>query len=143
MTLYIGQQHPITVYRIVSWVCVVLVLSAHVIISLIEFYFIKILIMIVVTIFWIFIAIHYVLGFLSLSISGSANAQLSGCFRPSEFSLNFGLNMLTSDSFMSCLHSLLGFSQVEFQALQLIFLAAFSAVDKPLASCMLVHFLEI
>ena len=26
-TLFIGQQHPITVYRTGSWVCVVLVLS--------------------------------------------------------------------------------------------------------------------
>ena len=31
----------------------------------------------------------------------------------------------------------------EFYALQLIVLAAFGAVDCPLASCMLVHFLEI
>ena len=31
----------------------------------------------------------------------------------------------------------------EFQALQLIVLAAFGAVDKPLASCVLVNFLEI
>ena len=30
-----------------------------------------------------------------------------------------------------------------FQALQLIVLAVFGAVDLPLASCMLVHFLEI
>ena len=32
-------------------------------------------------------------------------------------------------SFMSCLHSLLGYSTGEFQALQLIVLAAFGAVD--------------
>ena len=33
------------------------------------------------------------------------------------------------DSFMSCLHSLQGYSTGEFQALQLIFCAAFGAVD--------------
>ena len=52
------------------------------------------------------------LGFLYLSSSGSANAQLPGCFRPWTFSFNIGLNMLTSDSFMSCKHSLLGYREV-------------------------------
>ena len=33
------------------------------------------------------------------------------------------------DSFMSCLHSLLGYSTKEFQALQPIVLAVFGAVD--------------
>ena len=50
--------------------------------------------------------------------------------------------MLPSDSFMSCLHSLLGYSTGGVQALQLIVLAAFGALDLPLASCMLVHFFE-
>ena len=36
-----------------------------------------------------------------------------------------------------------GYSTGEFQALQLIVLAAFGVVDQPLASCMSVHFLEI
>ena len=44
---------------------------------------------------------------------------------------------------MSCLDSLQGYSSREFQALQLIVLAVFGAVDEPLASYMLVHFLEI
>ena len=44
-------------------------------------------------------------------------------------SLNIGLKMLPSDSFTACLHSLLGYSTGEFQALQLIVLAAFGAVD--------------
>ena len=83
------------------------------------------------TIIVIFMAIHYFLNytFLLLSISGSANAQLPGCFRPWTFSLNISLGMLPSDSFMSCLHSLLGYSIGESQALQLIVLAAFGAVD--------------
>ena len=71
----------------------------------------------------------YALGFLYISSSGSANAQLPECFRPGTFSLNIGLNMFPLDSFMSCLHSLLGYSTREFHALQLIVLAAFGAVD--------------
>ena len=96
---------------------------------------------------WDFMAISYfliyTLGFLHISSSGSANAQLPGCFRPWTFSLNIGLNLFPLDSFMSCLHSLLGYSTGEFQALQLIVLAAYGPVDWPLAPCMLVHFLEI
>ena len=85
----------------------------------------------------------YTLGFLYIRYSGSADAQLPGCFCPSTFSWTIGLNTFPLDFFMSCLHSLLGYSTGEFQALQLIVLAAFGAVDKPLAPCMLVHFLEI
>ena len=89
--------------------------------------------MIVVTITGIFMAINYLLiytlGFLYISNSGSANAQLPGCFCPWTFSLKFGLNMFPLDSFMSCLHSLLGYSTGVFQALQLIVLAAFGVVD--------------
>ena len=75
---------------------------------------------------WDFMAINcpliYTLGLFYISSSGSANAQLSGCFRPWTFSLNIGLNMLPLDSFISCLHSLLGYSTGEFQAFQLIVL---------------------
>ena len=89
--------------------------------------------MIVLTIIGIFMAINYflnyTLGFLYHSSSDSANAQLPGCFSPWTFSLNIGLNMFHLDSFMSCLHSLLGYSAGEFQALQLIVLVAFGAVD--------------
>ena len=112
-----------------SWVS----LGAPVTISLIAFYFIMIFIMIVVTIIGILMAIYYflnyTLGFLYLSSSGSANAQLPGCFRLWTFSLNIGLNMLPLDSFISWLHSLLGYSTEEFQALQLIVLPAFRVVD--------------
>ena len=86
-----------------------------------------------VTITWNFMAINYLLiytlSFLYISNSGSANTQLPGCFCPWTFSLNIGLNMFPLDSFMSCLHSLLVYSTEEIQALQLIVLAAFSAVD--------------
>ena len=76
--------------------------------SLIELYFI----MIVVTIIGIFMAIIFILNCMSrlsvLSISCSANAHFPGCFRPWTFPLNIGLNMLPSDSFMSCLDYRLG-----------------------------------
>ena len=89
--------------------------------------------MLVVTIIGIFMAIYYlliyILVFRYISSSGAANAQLPGCFRPWTFSLNIGLNMFPLDSLMSCLHSLLGYSTGEFQALQLIVLVAFGAVD--------------
>ena len=115
-------------------------LGAPVTISLIAFYFIMIFIMIVVTIIGDFMVsdyfLNYTLGFLYLSSSASANAQLPGCFRHWTFALTIGLNMLRLDSFMSRLHSLLGQSTGEFQALQLIFLAAFGALDQPPASCM-------
>ena len=73
--------------------------------------------------------LNYTLGFFYLSSSGSANAQLPGCFRPWTFSLNIGLNMLPLDSFIPYLHSLLGYTTGEIQALQLIDLTPFGAVD--------------
>ena len=72
----------------------------------------------------------YTFNFLYISNSGSANVQLPRCFCPWTFSLNAGLNTFPLDSFMSCVHSLLGYSTGEFQDLQLIVLAAaFGAVD--------------
>ena len=89
-----------------------------------------IFIIIVVTIIGIFMTINdfliYTLGVLYISSSGSANAQLPGCFCPWTF-LIIGLNMFPLDSFMSFLHSLQGYSTGEFQALQLIVLVAFGA----------------
>ena len=112
-----------------------------------ELYPIMIFIVIVVTITWILMAINYlliyILGFLYVSNSGSENAQLPGCFCPWTFSFKIWLNMFPLDSFMSCLYSLLGYSTGEFQALQLIVLAAFGAVDLLLVPYMLVHFLKI
>ena len=58
------------------------------------------------------------------------------------FSFNIVLNMLPSDSIMSWLHSLLGYSIGKFLALQLIALVMSGVVNYPLASCMLVHLLE-
>ena len=153
MTLCIGQMHRIPVYRTVFGVCAVLVLLSVIMCcfhcfldrDLFHHYFHHD--RWGVTIIGIFIATFSFwttrLGFPGLSISGSSIAQLPGRFRSWTFSLNIGLNMLTSDSFMSCLHSLLGYSTGEFQDLQLIVLAAFNAVDQPFASWMLVHILEI
>ena len=73
--------------------------------------------------------LNFTLVFLYLSSSSFANAQLPGCFRPWTFSLNIDLNMLRFNCFISCLHFWLGYSTGEFQALQLIVLAAFDAVD--------------
>ena len=50
-------------------------------------------------------------------------------FSPWIFILNIGLNMLPSDSFMSCLDSLIRYSTGELKALQLIVLVVFGAVD--------------
>ena len=60
---------------------------------------------------------------------GFVNAHLPGCFCPWTFRLNIGLNTSPSDSFVSYLNSHLEYSAGEFQALQLIVLAVFGAVD--------------
>ena len=69
------------------------------------------------------------LGFLELDNFGSAIAHLLGCFCLKTFLWNFSLYMLSSDSFMSNLYSKLGYPTGEFQALQLVVIALFGAVD--------------
>ena len=64
-------------------------------------------------------------------------------FQPLDILLEYQIEYVTLRLVISCLHSLLGYFTGEFQNLQLIVLAAFGAVDEPLASCMLVHFMEI
>ena len=73
--------------------------------------------------------LNYMLKLSVRSSSGSANAHLPGCFRPWTFPFIIGLNMLLSDPFMWCLDSLLGYSSGESQALQVIVLSVFDAVD--------------
>ena len=58
----------------------------------------------------------------------SAISHLPGCFCPWTFFQNIGFNIVSSDPFMSHLATQLGFSTGEFQALQLIVLAAFGVV---------------
>ena len=137
VTVYIGELHPITVYRTGFGVCAVLVLSVIMCsftscVSWWESW----------DYYWDIYGHSFILNYtfrLSETRSGSANAQLPGYFYPWTFCMNIGLNMLPSDSFMSCLHSLLGYPTGDFQALQLIVLTVFGAVVQPLASCMLVH----
>ena len=50
-------------------------------------------------------------------------------FPPLDILLEYWVKHVTFDSFVSWLHSLLGYSTKEFQALQLIVLVAFGAVD--------------
>ena len=103
--------------------------------SLVEFHLIAVVVIIAGILMPLFLFWTTRLGFLGRSSSGSADVHLPGCFRPWTFPLNIGLNMLPSDSFMSCLDFLLGYSTGEFQAVQLIVLAVFGVVDYPLASC--------
>ena len=89
-----------------------------------------IFIIILVTNIGISMAIHYflnyILDFLCQSSSGSANAQLPGCLGPWTLSLYLGFQTC-------CLYVMFTFPTRiftgEFQALQLIVLAAFGAVD--------------
>ena len=55
--------------------------------------------------------------------------HLQGCFCPWTFFENIGFNTVLTDPFMSHLATQLGYSAGEFQALQLIVLAAFGVVD--------------
>ena len=132
----VSSTHDCIANRTGFWVCVVLVLnvircSCHYFLAIILFhhdfrhnccdYH------------WDFMAINYLLIYtliyFYISNSSSANTQLPECFCPWTFSLNSGLSMFPLGPFMSCLHSLLGYSTGEFQALQLIVLTAFGVVD--------------
>ena len=77
---------------------------------------------------------------LTLGILRSVISHFPGCFCPWTFFQNIGFNMVQSDPFMTHLGTQLGYYTGEFQALQLIVLAAFGVVNQQLVSCMLVHF---
>ena len=68
---------------------------------------------------------------LILGIWCSTIPHLPGCFCPWTFKFfeNIGFNTVLTDPFMSHLATQLGYSAGEFQALQLIALAAFGVVD--------------
>ena len=66
---------------------------------------------------------------LILNIWCSTIPHLPGCFCPWTFFENIGFNTELTDPFMSHLATQLGYSAGEFQALQLIVLAAFGVVD--------------
>ena len=71
----------------------------------------------------------FVLNILILGIWCSTIPHLPGCFCPCTFFENIGFNTVLKDPFMSHLTTQLGYSAGEFQALQLIVLAAFGVVD--------------
>ena len=76
---------------------------------------------------WLFV---FVLNnILILGIWCSTIPHLPGCFCPWTFFENIGFNTMLTDPFMSHLATQLGYSAGEFQALQLIVLAAFGIVD--------------
>ena len=66
---------------------------------------------------------------LILGIWCSTILHLPGCFCPWTFFENIGFNTVLTDPFMSHLATQLEYSAGEFQALQLIVLAAFGVVD--------------
>ena len=66
---------------------------------------------------------------LILGILCSTIPHLPGCFCPWTFFENIGFNTVLTDPFMSHLATQLRYSAGEFQALQLIVLAAFGVVD--------------
>ena len=68
-------------------------------------------------------------NFLILGIWCSTIPHLPGFFCPWTFFENIGFNTVLTDPFMSNLTTQLGYSAGEFQALQLIVLAAFGVVD--------------
>ena len=68
---------------------------------------------------------------LILGIWCSTIPLLPGCFCPWTFFENIGFNTVLTDPFMSHLTTQLGYSAGEFQALQLIVLAAFGVVGPP------------
>ena len=85
--------------------------------------------MIVVTNSGIFMAILYFLNYtFRLSVTKYICAS-RWMFPPLDILLEYWIDILPSDAFMACLHSLLRYSTGEFQALQLIVLAAFGAMD--------------
>ena len=71
----------------------------------------------------------FVLNILILGIWCSTIPHLPGCFCPWTFFETIGFNTVLTDPFMSHLATQLGYSAGEFQALQLIVLAAFGVVD--------------
>ena len=77
---------------------------------------------------WLWLLV-FVLNILILGIWCSTIPHLPGCFCPWTFFENIGFNTVLTDPFMSHLATQLGYSAGEFQALQLIVLAAFGVVD--------------
>ena len=116
-------------------VCHVLVLS----VIMCSFYYFLDTVLIMVYIQWLQLLLEFLCPLLfiltyTLKLSETrwfwfCNYAPAWMFLPLELLLNIGLNMLPSDPFMSYLDSLLWYCTGEFQALHLIVLAVFGAVD--------------
>ena len=130
--LCIGQLHPITMYMTGFGVCFVLVLS----VIMWSFYYLLNRVLFHHDSWDCYWNVMAILCNLKNTFRLSVTKYLwfckcapPGCFCPWAFLLNIGLNMLPSDSFISRLGCLLGYSTGQFQALQLIVLAVFGALD--------------
>ena len=81
-----------------------------------------------------FVAINYfliyTLGFLHILKFWFCKCTTPCMLLPLDILLEHWIEHVSLDSFMSCLHCLLGYSTGEFQAMQLIVLAAFGAMDQ-------------
>ena len=137
----LAKLHPITFYRIISGECAVPGLNA----TLCFLWFNNCILLfdksLILGCLWPLVLVLN--NILILGIWCSTIPHLPGCFCPWTFFENIGFNTVLIDPFMSHLAIQLGYSAGEFQALQLIVLAAFGVVDCPIAFCMLVHLLEI
>ena len=123
----LAKLHPITFYRIISGECAVPGLNA----TFCFLWFINCVLLfdknLILGCLW---PLVFVLNnILILGIWCSTTPHLPGCFCPWTFFQNIGFNTMLTDPFMSHLATQLGYSAGEFQALQLIVLAAFGVVD--------------
>ena len=123
----LAKLHPITFYRIV------LLGSARFLgwMPLFVFFGLPIVSSSLISLIlgWLWPLVFVLNNTLILGIWCSTIPHLPGCFCPWTFFKNIGFNMVLTDPFMSHLATQLGYSAGEFQALQLIVLAAFGVVD--------------
>ena len=123
----LAKLHPITFYRIISGECAVPGLNA----TFCFLWFTNCVLLfyknLILGCLWNLV---FVLNnILILGIWCSTIPHLPGCFCPRTFFENIGFNTVLTDPFMSHLDTQLGYSAGEFQALQLIVLAAFGVVE--------------
>ena len=121
------KLHPITFYRIISGECAVPGLNA----TFCFLWFTNCVLLfdksLILGCLWPLVCVLH--NILILGIWCSTIPHLPGCFCPWTFFENTGFNTVLTDPFMSHLATQLGYSAREFQALQLIVLAAFGVVD--------------
>ena len=123
----LAKLHPVTFYRIIFGECAVPGLNA----TFCFLWFTNCVLLfdksLILGCLW---PLVFVLNnILILGIWCSTIPHLPWCFSPWTFFENIGFNTVLTDPFMSHLATQLGYSAGEFQALQLIVLAAFGVVD--------------